>query len=75
MVLMWASAGNKLLLLQVKEKPKLSAEEARKQAEEVLRKAKEKREVRGSALLPGPPGLWPISSPIDLQTLLSMPDP
>ena len=37
---------------QVKEKPKLSAEEARKQAEEVLRKAKEKREVRGSALAP-----------------------
>lgn len=34
--------------LQVKEKPKLSAEEARNQAEEVLRKAKEKREVRGS---------------------------
>ena len=32
-------------LLQVKEKPKLSAEEARKQAEEVLRKAKQKREV------------------------------
>ncbi len=36
------------VLLQVKEKPKLSAEEARKQAEEVLRKAKEKREVRVS---------------------------
>ena len=33
-------------LLQVKEKPKLSAEEARKQAEEALRKAKQKREVR-----------------------------
>ena len=33
-------------LLQVKEKPKLSAEEARKQAEDVLRKAKQKREVR-----------------------------
>lgn len=30
---------------QIKEKPKLSPEEARKQAEEVLRKAKEKREV------------------------------
>ena len=37
---------------QVKEKPKLSAEEARKQAEEVLRKAKEKREVRRSAPVP-----------------------
>jgi len=35
-----------LMLLQVKQKPKLSAEEARKQAEEVLRKAREKREVR-----------------------------
>ena len=32
---------------QMKEKPKLSPEEARKQAEEVLRKAKEKREVTG----------------------------
>ncbi len=37
----------------MKEKPKLSPEEARKQAEEVLRKAKEKREVIGlSPLLP-----------------------
>ena len=42
-----------LLLLQIKEKPKLSAEEARKQAEEVLRKAKEKREVRASACAGG----------------------
>lgn len=32
---------------QIKENPKLSPEEARKQAEEVLRKAKEKREVTG----------------------------
>ena len=37
------------MLLQVKQKPKLSAEEARKQAEEVLRKAKEKREVRNKS--------------------------